>query len=120
MPRVVVLRPTTPSSMTATPLPSNYEKTRDDLVAHPRVWLVTGAAGFIGSNLVEELLGLGQTVVGLDNFSTGYQGNLDEAVSVNAGSPGRFRFVQGDIRDLATCLAACEGVDYVLHQAALA
>jgi UDP-N-acetylglucosamine 4-epimerase len=107
--------------MTATTLPSNcYKKTRDDLVANPRVWLVTGAAGFIGSNLVEELLGLGQMVVGLDNFSTGYQANLDEAVSVNAGSTGRFRFVQGDIRDLATCKAACEGVDYVLHQAALA
>src|SRR5712671_4917365 len=106
--------------MTAPALPSGYKHTRDDLMARPRVWLVTGAAGFIGSNLVEELLALGQTVVGLDNFSTGYEANLDEAVGVNAGSAGSFRFVQGDIRDLATCRAACEGVDYVLHQAALA
>jgi UDP-N-acetylglucosamine 4-epimerase len=106
--------------MSAPALPSGYRHTRDDLLAHPRVWLVTGAAGFIGSNLVEELLGLGQTVVGLDNFSTGHESNLDEAVGVNAGSAGSFRFVQGDIRDLEICRAACDGVVYVLHQAALA
>lgn len=105
--------------MTAPVVSSGYKHTREDLLAHPKVWLVTGAAGFIGSNLVEELLGLGQTVVGLDNFSTGYEYNLNEAVE-NAGSTGRFRFIEGDIRDLATCQAACEGVDYVLHQAALA
>jgi UDP-N-acetylglucosamine 4-epimerase len=120
MPRVTMTHLTTPSFMTAPVLPSGYQHTRDELLAHPRVWLVTGAAGFIGSNLVEELLGLGQTVVGLDNFSTGYEHNLDEAVGVNAGSRGSFRFVAGDIRDPAICHEACEGVDYVLHQAALA
>ena len=86
----------------------------------PRTWLVTGAAGFIGSNLAEALLNLGQRVVGLDNFATGYQHNIDavrDAVGAEAAS--RFRFIEGDIRDLATCRAACEDVDFVLHQAAL-
>jgi UDP-N-acetylglucosamine 4-epimerase len=106
--------------MTVPAFPGGYQHTRDALLAHPRVWLVTGAAGFIGSNLVEELLGLGQTVVGLDNLSTGYEHNLDEAVGVNASSTGSFRFIAGDIRDADTCREACAGVDYVLHQAALA
>src|SRR5437762_12847528 len=97
-----------------------YEAIRGSLRGEPRTWLVTGAAGFIGSNLVQELLGLGQTVVGLDNFSTGYQGNLDEAVAASAHASGTFRFIEGDIRDLAACHAASEGVDFVLHQAALA
>ena len=74
-----------------------------------RTWLVTGAAGFIGSNLVQELLRLGQDVVGLDNFSTGKRENVD---------PG-MRLIEGDIRSLDTCREACHGVDYVLHQAAL-
>src|SRR6187399_1198279 len=90
------------------------------LAAQPRSWLVTGAAGFIGSNLVESLLGLGQRVVGLDNFATGHRHNLEqvrEAVGTSAWQ--RFQFIEGDIRDLATCKRACEGVDYVLHQAAL-
>ncbi len=99
---------------------TRYQTVRADLVAAPRTWLVTGAAGFIGSNIVQELLELGQAVVGFDNFSTGYQANLDEAVAVTAGSSGGFRFVEGDIRDLDACRVACEGVDYVLHQAALA
>jgi UDP-N-acetylglucosamine 4-epimerase len=106
--------------MTDTNAPGRYQQRRKELLAHPRTWLVTGAAGFIGSNLVEELLGLGQRVVGLDNFSTGHERNLDDAVSVNAGSSGTFRFVEGDIRDLESCRAACDGVDFVLHQAALA
>ena len=99
---------------------ATYVTLRERLVATPHVWLVTGAAGFIGSNLVQELLGLGQTVVGLDNFSTGYQSNLDEAVAATAHANGTFRFIEGDIRDLEACKAASAGVDYVLHQAALA
>ncbi len=105
--------------MTDHPVPKSYARVRETLAAQPRVWLVTGAAGFVGSNIVEELLGLGQTVVGLDNFSTGYRANLNEAIALNVGS-GTFRFVEGDIRDLEACRSACAGVDYVLHQAALA
>ena len=85
-----------------------------------RTWLVTGVAGFIGSNLLEALLARGQRVVGLDNFSTGFRHNLDqveEAVGAEAWS--RFRFIEGDIRDLETCREACAGVDIVLHEAAL-
>jgi len=85
-----------------------------------RTWLVTGVAGFIGSNLLESLLRLGQRVVGLDNFSTGFRHNLDqveEAVGAEAWS--RFRFVEGDIRDLETCRRVCQGVEIVLHEAAL-
>lgn len=88
--------------------------------AQPASWLVTGAAGFIGSNLVEALLALGQQVVGLDNFATGYQNNLDE-VSQRIGPEAwsRFRFIEGDIRSLRDCQIACAGVQHVLHQAAL-
>ncbi len=96
---------------------AHYRSVRQKLQANPRVWLVTGAAGFIGSNLVEDLLSLGQTVVGLDNFSTGYRANIDEALAANTGS--RFRLIEGDIRDSETCRQACHGVDYVLHHAAL-
>jgi UDP-N-acetylglucosamine 4-epimerase len=83
-------------------------------------WLVTGCAGFIGSNLVEALLALGQEVVGLDNFATGHQHNLDEACALAGATDGAsFRFITGDIRDREACAAAVEGVDFVLHQAAL-
>ncbi len=85
-----------------------------------RTWLVTGVAGFIGSNLLEALLELDQRVVGLDNFATGFRHNLEQ-VRDNV-SPARwagFRFVEGDIRSLDACRAACEGVDVVLHEAAL-
>lgn len=83
-------------------------------------WLVTGAAGFIGSNLVEALLMLGQDVVGLDNFATGHQRNLDEVQKiVGPEAWARFRFINGDIRRLEDCHAACVDVCYVLHQAAL-
>ena len=83
-------------------------------------WLVTGAAGFIGSNLVEALLRGGQTVVGLDNFATGHQRNLDELSSLLPDQySDRFRMVEGDIRDRSTCQDIVRGVDYVLHQAAL-
>jgi UDP-N-acetylglucosamine 4-epimerase len=85
--------------------------------SEPRRWLVTGAAGFIGSNLVECLLGAGQEVVGLDNFSTGYQRNVDEAA--DAAGTGRLTMINADIRDRAECAAAVEGVHVVLHQAAL-
>lgn len=90
------------------------------LEQNPKTWLVTGCAGFIGSNLLEALLVHGQNVVGLDNFATGFQHNLDEVKqSVGVQNWERFRFIEGDIRDLATCEQACRGVDYVLHQAAL-
>lgn len=83
-------------------------------------WLVTGAAGFIGSNLVEALLSAGQQVVGLDNFATGHQRNLDEVEAITpAGYAAAFRMITGDIRDREVCRHAVEGVDVVLHQAAL-
>jgi UDP-N-acetylglucosamine 4-epimerase len=85
----------------------------------PRVWLVTGVAGFIGSNLLAELLDLGQTVIGLDNFSTGHRSNLDDVLAGPSAQNPQLRMLEGDIRDLDTCRAACEGVDYVLHHAAL-
>ena len=99
---------------------SAYQKALDTMQAQPRRWLVTGCAGFIGSNLTETLLGLGQTVVGLDNFATGHQYNLDEVRdTVGAEAWARFTFIEGDIRVLETCRQAVQGVDYVLHQAAL-
>jgi UDP-N-acetylglucosamine 4-epimerase len=83
-------------------------------------WLVTGCAGFIGSNLVETLLQLDQRVTGLDNFSTGYQHNLDQIKSALPVEQWKnFSFIKGDIRDIDTCRKACSGVDYILHQAAL-
>lgn len=100
---------------------SPYEILRRELRDRPRTWLITGVAGFIGSNLLEELLGLGQRVVGLDNFSTGYKQNIEDVLAspsaVNHG--GTFRLIEGDIRDAKTCKKAMKGVDYVLHQAAL-
>lgn len=99
---------------------NKYQEVIDGLKAEPRTWLVTGCAGFIGSNLVETLLGLDQTVVGLDNFSTGYQHNLDEVQRLVAADQWhRFTFIEGDVRDLDTCRRAVEGVGHVLHQAAL-
>lgn len=97
-----------------------YTQTLTQLQSSPRTWLVTGVAGFIGSNLLEALLKLNQHVVGLDNFSTGYQRNLDEVQSlVSPDQWSKFNFICGDIRDLETCRKACARVDYVLHQAAL-
>lgn len=89
-------------------------------ISQPQVWLITGVAGFIGSNLLEHLLKLNQTVIGLDNFSTGFQRNIDAVrESVTEGQWRQFRFIAGDIRDPAVCQVACLGVNYVLHQAAL-
>ncbi|WP_104499763.1 NAD-dependent epimerase/dehydratase family protein [Acinetobacter indicus] len=99
---------------------SQYQTVCEQLKQNPKTWLVTGVAGFIGSNLLETLLKLDQTVVGLDNFATGHQYNLDEVQSlVSAEQWARFSFIEGDIRDLEDCQKACSGVDYVLHQAAL-
>lgn len=97
-----------------------YNEITDFLRDNPKRWLITGVAGFIGSNLLEELLRLGQQVVGMDNFSTGYRHNLEDVRS-EAGERNwrRFFFHEADIRDLAQCRKACDDVDYVLHQAAL-
>jgi UDP-N-acetylglucosamine 4-epimerase len=97
-----------------------YEQLKQRAQAEPRAWLVTGAAGFIGSHLLETLLRLDQTVVGLDNFITGRKANLEEVKRlVKPGQWKRFTFHEGDIQDTAACRRACSGVDYVLHQAAL-
>ena len=117
---------------------SAYEALKQDIQAKPRTWLVTGAAGFIGSNLLETLLTLNQRIVGLDNFATGHRHNLQAAIDDASQSPGwiarsrsdleaQFRFIEGDIRNLETCRQAMtwtmgaesHPVDYVLHQAAL-
>ena len=97
-----------------------YQQVTEALVNEPKVWLITGVAGFIGSNLLESLLLLNQKVVGLDNFATGFQHNLDEVQSVvTAEQWQRFNFMEGDIRNLADCQTACADVDYILHQAGL-
>ncbi|MDK9773427.1 NAD-dependent epimerase/dehydratase family protein [Vibrio sp. B181a] len=99
---------------------TKYEQIQQELLESPKTWLVTGVAGFIGSNLLEKLLKLNQTVVGLDNFATGHQHNLDEVKSlVSEAQWDRFTFIEGDIRDPKACQQAVLGVDYVLHQAAL-
>ena len=96
-----------------------YESMAAQLKAAPKTWLVTGVAGFIGSNLLEALLQFDQQVYGLDNFSTGYAKNLAEVKTlVRPEQWDRFKFIEGDIRDLATCQRACAGVDYVLHRRA--
>ena len=99
---------------------SAYDQLQQELKAAPKTWLVTGVAGFIGSNLLETLLQLNQRVAGLDNFATGKQKNLEEVKAlVSPEQWGRFRFTEGDIGDLAACREASAGVDYVLHEAAL-
>ncbi|HIF35215.1 MAG TPA: NAD-dependent epimerase/dehydratase family protein, partial [Candidatus Thioglobus sp.] len=106
---------------------TKYEELQEHLKGNQNTWLVTGIAGFIGSNLLEKLLILNQKVVGLDNFETGYQHNIDQAIEDAAIASGKdikqlkqnFTFIEGDIRKLEDCQQACSGVDYVLHQAAL-
>jgi UDP-N-acetylglucosamine 4-epimerase len=99
---------------------NRYEQVKSALCSNPKTWLVTGCAGFVGSNLLEQLLKLDQRVVGLDNFATGYQRNLDEVRSlVSPEQWVRFSFVEGDIRDSGVCQQVTADVDYVLHQAAL-
>lgn len=101
-------------------IPTAYQRALADLKRHPRRWLITGVAGFVGSNLLETLLRHGQHVTGLDNFMTGYRENLEQVRAlVTDEAWGRFRFIEGDIRCLATCKEACQGNELVLHQAAL-
>ena len=99
---------------------NRFDLVREELERNPKHWLITGVAGFVGSNLLEALLKLNQHVVGLDNFMTGYRHNLDEVRDlVTSEQWARFRFIEGDIRNSDDCAAAVDGVDYVLHQAAL-
>jgi UDP-N-acetylglucosamine 4-epimerase len=99
---------------------SDYESLRKSLATQPKTWLVTGVAGFIGSHLLETLLNLDQRAIGFDNFSTGYQKNLEDVRAlVGETRWSRFKMIDGDICDAAVCRRACEGVDFVLHQAAL-
>ncbi len=106
---------------------TKYEQLQEYLKDNQKTWLVTGVAGFIGSNLLEKLLILNQKVVGIDNFDTGYQYNIDQAIEDASTASGKsikqlkldFAFIDGDIRKLEDCQKACIDVDYVLHQAAL-
>jgi UDP-N-acetylglucosamine/UDP-N-acetylgalactosamine 4-epimerase len=103
---------------------NRYKELQEYLKDNQNTWLVTGVAGFIGSNLLEKLLTLNQKVVGLDNFDTGYQYNIDQAIEgaeklTKKTLRDNFKFIKGDIRKLEECQQACNGVDYVLHQAAL-
>jgi UDP-N-acetylglucosamine 4-epimerase len=98
---------------------SRYDDVCSDLVNRPRRWLVTGVAGFIGSALLERLLDLGQTVVGVDNFLTGHKRNLDDVLAINPDERLQFSFIEGDLRDPEVAKRACQDVDIVLHEAAL-
>ena len=103
---------------------TKYEELQEYLKNNQTTWLISGVAGFIGSNLLEKLLVLNQKVVGLDSFDTGYKKNLDEAILdaneiVGKDVSKNFKFIKGDIKSFNDCKQACYGVDYVLHQAAL-
>lgn len=101
-------------------MPNKFLATLDELKSNPKLWLVTGCAGFIGSNLLQTLLKADQNVIGLDNFATGHKYNLTEVQSlVSPEQWANFKFIEGDIRDIDTCNKATANVDYVLHQAAL-
>ena len=99
---------------------TKYEELQKYLKGNQSTWLITGVAGFIGSNLLEKLLILNQKVVGLDNFDTGYQHNIDQAIQDANNATGKdlsnnFKFINGDIREIESCKEACNGVDYVDH-----
>src|SRR5690349_7808380 len=97
-----------------------FDVLKQDLRAEPRNWLVTGVAGFVGSNLLEALLKLNQRVTGLDNFATGHSANLEEVkLKVSPSQWERFTMIREDVRDYDACLQASKKIDYVLHQAAL-
>ncbi|MBA33334.1 MAG: Vi polysaccharide biosynthesis UDP-N-acetylglucosaminuronic acid C-4 epimerase TviC [Candidatus Pelagibacter sp.] len=103
---------------------TKYDQLQEYLINNQSKWLVTGVAGFIGSNLLEKLLILNQKVIGLDNFENGYQDNIDHAIEdanniVGKDLSNNFRFINGDIKNFTDCNKACDGVDYVLHQAAI-
>ncbi len=98
---------------------NRYDELCEDLINNPRRWLVTGVAGFIGSALLEKLLDLGQTVVGVDNFITGHKKNIDDVLSINPDERLQFTFIEGDLRDPAVANKACKDVDIILHEAAL-
>jgi UDP-N-acetylglucosamine 4-epimerase len=99
---------------------NNYIELRATLKADPKIWLITGVAGFIGSNLLEKLLLLNQKVIGIDNFSTGYYHNLEDVRDrVNESNWSQFVFLEGDVTNLEHCRSVTSGVDYVLHQAGL-
>jgi UDP-N-acetylglucosamine 4-epimerase len=98
---------------------TRYDDVCADLVNSPRRWLVTGVAGFIGSALLERLLDLGQSVVGVDNFITGHKHNIDDVLSINPDEKLQFKFIEGDLRDPEVAAKAVKNVDIVLHQAAL-
>lgn len=103
-----------------TPASTSYQDVREHLQQQQYGWVITGVAGFIGSNLLQALLELGQRVVGVDNFLTGYRHNLEQVRdAVGQDAWRRFELVEGDVRDAATCNRACNGADFVLHQAAL-
>ncbi len=102
------------------PSMAGFEEVTERVKAKPRTWLVTGAAGFIGSHLLETLLKLDQRVIGLDNFSTGSRENLAQVrQAVTGGQWKNLHFIEGDIRSLDSCRKACASVEFVLHQAAL-
>lgn len=103
---------------------TSYEKLQKYLIDNQSLWLITGVAGFIGSNLLEKLLMLNQKVIGLDNFETGYEANIDQAILDANNATGKdlsnnFKLLKGDIKNSIDCIKACNGVDYVLHQAAI-
>ena len=96
-----------------------YNRTKEDLIKNPQTWVITGVAGFVGSNLLEALLKLNQNVIGIDNFSNSSGNNLTSVQASIKENWSNFTFYEADIRNLDDCLKVCNGADFVLHQAAL-